>query len=79
MFNDFLLGFQKHYQAEVACNGIGKLVRLFFVDVKDDIFFPLENQKDEETKKEDNAGKKYPEKFFTEALNVKLPFYRLLE
>jgi len=52
-------------------------VRLFFVDIKDDILFPLENQKNEETKKEDNAGKKYPEEFFTEALNVKLPFYGL--
>ncbi|MDH4230772.1 MAG: hypothetical protein OEW04_01945 [Nitrospirota bacterium] len=50
---------------------------LFFVNVKNDIFFPLEDNKSEESKKEDNAGKKYPEKMFTEALNVKLPFYGL--
>jgi hypothetical protein len=75
MLNNFLLGLQEHYYTEVPGNGIGKLEGLFFVDVKDDIFFPLENHKDEESKKEDNAGKKYPENFFAEALNVKLPFY----
>ena len=60
----------RHHKYEVSGDQIDSLRGFFFIDVQNDLFFPMEDKVRQYAEKKDDAGQNYPEKCFSKTFYV---------
>ena len=65
VFNNYSRFALRHHKYEVVSNQIDSLRGFFFIDVQNDLFFPLEDKVRQYAEKKDDADQNYPEECFS--------------
>jgi hypothetical protein len=60
----------QHHARNILRNDIDRADGLFFIEGEYDRFFPLKDEKSEDTEEKDDAEKEDPEEFYAEPFDV---------